>query len=454
MFNKDFYPTPTHVIESMGIDCNGKIVLEPSAGKGNIIDWLREAGAKEILACEINLDLAKIVKSKALFLKHDFFSVTPNDIGHIHMIIMNPPFGKGAKHILHAWNIAPAGCEIISLINNQSLENDYSNKRRELNTLIEDYGSSINLGNSFVDSERKTFAEIGLVKLYKPKGEQNEFDGFFMDEDPAEAQENGIMKYNAVRDVVERYINSVKCFEEHLILAEKMNRFTGPFNVGTFSFHIEYNNTVCAKDDFKKQLQKKAWKYLFGIMNLEKFVTSGVMKDVNSFVENQTKVPFTMKNIYKMFEIIVGTRENTFNRSLVEVVDRFTMHTNENRYCLEGWKTNAGYLLNKKIIIPYMVEMGYSKYLSPRYSQYGERVEDLIKVLCNLTATNYDRIPGLRDLCEKQKMQPNSWYDWGFFKIKGFKKGTLHMQFKNDETWAIINRAYAKVKGQVLPEKI
>ena len=39
-------------------------------------------------------------------------------------------------------------------------------------------------------------------------------------------------------------------------------------------------------------------------MNMEKYVTSGVMKDINKFVETQEKVPFTMKNIYKMLEII------------------------------------------------------------------------------------------------------------------------------------------------------
>ena len=40
MFNKDFYPTPKEVIMQMidGINLNEKVVLEPSAGKGNIVD--------------------------------------------------------------------------------------------------------------------------------------------------------------------------------------------------------------------------------------------------------------------------------------------------------------------------------------------------------------------------------------------------------------------------------
>ncbi len=46
MFGKDFYPTPAPVIEKMmlGVNVLDKIALEPSAGKGNIVDWLQGNG--------------------------------------------------------------------------------------------------------------------------------------------------------------------------------------------------------------------------------------------------------------------------------------------------------------------------------------------------------------------------------------------------------------------------
>ena len=42
-FNRDFFPTPVDVIDQMMqfSEVQGKIVLEPSAGSGNIVDWLR-----------------------------------------------------------------------------------------------------------------------------------------------------------------------------------------------------------------------------------------------------------------------------------------------------------------------------------------------------------------------------------------------------------------------------
>ena len=53
IFNRDFYPTPIDVIEKMliGVDISGKIILEPSAGSGNIVDYLNSRGAKKIIAC-------------------------------------------------------------------------------------------------------------------------------------------------------------------------------------------------------------------------------------------------------------------------------------------------------------------------------------------------------------------------------------------------------------------
>ena len=74
MFNADFYPTPKNVIFEMlqNFNATDKIILEPSAGKGDILDALQELGARELLFCEINEDLQKISQTKARFLVRIF----------------------------------------------------------------------------------------------------------------------------------------------------------------------------------------------------------------------------------------------------------------------------------------------------------------------------------------------------------------------------------------------
>ena len=48
MFNSELYTTPAEVIEIMlkGETIENKTILEPSAGKGDIVDYLNEYGAK------------------------------------------------------------------------------------------------------------------------------------------------------------------------------------------------------------------------------------------------------------------------------------------------------------------------------------------------------------------------------------------------------------------------
>jgi hypothetical protein len=189
-------------------------------------------------------------------------------------------------------------------------------------------------------------------------------------------------------------------------------------------------------------------------MKLHKFLTTGLMSDIKRFVETQTKYPFTMRNIFHMLDLLMTNRETLLMRSLVEAVEKFTQHTHENRYHVEGWKTNDGHLLARKFIIPYCVE--WCKYfdnkLSLRSSSYNDGISDLIKVLCYICGRNFDEVQDPRFVLNDLKCQPNTWYFCSFFRFKGFKKGTLHLEFQNESEWETLNRAYAKAKGYVLPE--
>jgi hypothetical protein len=241
MFNKDFFPTPLEVIETMteGEILNDKVILEPSAGKGDIIDFLINSGAKSVLACENNEDLKKILQTKCKVIESDFLNLTSDKVSHIDLIVMNPPFSADERHILHAYNIAPAGCKIISLCNLSTLENAYTDTRKELKTLVDNLGHWENLGDCFSEAERKTGVNVALIKIQKAgSSNKTEFEGFFMDEEPEEAQENGIISYNVVRDLVNRYVQAVKIYSEVLTVKERLNGVTGNFFGGELG--VEY----------------------------------------------------------------------------------------------------------------------------------------------------------------------------------------------------------------------
>ena len=122
-----------------------------------------------------------------------------------------------------------------------------------------------------------------------------------------------------------------------------------------------------------------------------------------------------------MLEIIAGTRESIMNRAIVEAVDTLTKYTDENRYGLPGWKTNAGHLLNQKFIVDWMIEYRDCNTLNPygiRYNSNYMHIVDLIKALCHITGTNFSGTTDLRDYFHgARRMQTNTWYDLDFFRV-------------------------------------
>lgn len=497
MFNPDFYPTPKEVIFQMleGVTIQDKIILEPSAGKGDIIDYLNDNGAEKVLFCEINEDLQAISQHKGKFLQADFLTLESSQISHIDLIVMNPPFSKDTEHIMHAFSIAPAGCKIIALCNAQTVENTYSQSRKELKQKIDLFGTYTNLGSCFQDSERATNVEIGLIVLQTPGAKYStEFEGFFLD-DEQEPDGEGIMSYNLVRDLVNRYVESIKIFDRQLEEAQRMNQLT----TGYFSVKIGMNMTDQDKPiqraDFKKEMQKSGWHFIFNRMNMQKHTTRGLRDDINTFVETQTNVPFTMKNIYQMLRLVAGTTEQRMDKAILEVFDKVTMHHHENRHHIEGWKTNSHYLLNQKFIFPDLCwqDQRWYKGQSSIQMDYSrvEVIEDLLKALCFITGDDYGKFATLRKTATHRYLifadgkfvhstyhyddfnraagrykeagrqvetQINDFcygevFDWSYFTVKCFKKGTIHFEFKDRELWGRFNQRVAKIKGFPLYEK-
>lgn len=469
MFDKDFYPTPPEVIAQMiaGYSLEGKTILEPSAGKGDIADFCIGSGAA-VIACEKHPELRKILATKCKVIADDFLTVTSDKVSHIDMIVMNPPFSADEKHILHAWFIAPDGCEIVALCNHNTISNRYSYDRKELGSIVQQYGSSTNLKDAFSTAERKTYTDIGLIRLKKPgQNNKSEFEGFFTDEEPAEAQFNGIMPYNFVRDLVNRYVAAVKLFDEQLESGNRMNNLLAGFYKSDMAFMVTDAQKPITRNDFKKDLQKKAWLFIFDKMKMDKYTTQGLKDDINKFVEQQSNIPFTMRNIYRMIEVVIGTQEQRMDKAIIDVFDRLTQHYYDNRYNVEGWKTNSHYLFNQKFILPYLATINYSGGMTMTHQErQAAMVEDLTKALCYITGRNYDEIGTLWSFLHKPaesnensykreyvKYQFNTWYEWGFFRFKGFKKGTMHFQFLNLDDWARLNQRIAKIKGYPLFEK-
>ena len=498
----DFYPTPPQVIETMleGLNLEGKRVLEPSAGSGNIVEALKARGA-EVIACEIDKDLQKILQTKCRIIADDFLTLTSDQVSHVDFIIMNPPFSRAADHINHAWKITPPGGKLIALCNSETIKNKYSKSREELGEAINRYGNAVDLGDCFSDSERKTGVNVSMVILDKPGENTNEFEGFFMEEDTEEKTGPGLMSYNVVRDLVNRYVGAIKIFDEQLETATRLRTLTKGFYGKKLGFQVTQDQAPIERNEFKKGMQKAGWMWIFSKLNMDKYATKGLKEDINKFVETQQNIPFTMRNIYKMLEIVLATTGQRMDKAILEVFDRVTSYHDDNKQGLPGWKTNSHYLLTRRFIMPNLTEVAWGGGIKANYSNNFALVEDLLKALCYVTGDNYDDMIELNQFlryryflvtedgkfvreykddpsmahvktCSDDKERLNwhkenlpgskilevdkqwgQWFEWSYFRIRAYKKGTIHFEFKDEDVWARFNQRVAKIKGYPLPEK-
>ena len=254
-----------------------------------------------------------------------------------------------------------------------------------------------------------------MIRLHKPKTDENEWQDYFFDteEDAPEAQANGLITYDFVRDCVNRYIGAVQMFDEVMEASKRINSLTSAIGAGDIRFGATLTtgntSTVITKDQYKKALQKKAWQWLFDKFNMDKYITRQVREDINTYVERQKNMPFTMKNIYRMVEMIVGTHGDRMNRVLVEAFDKICSFSAENSTAGEKWKTNSDYKINKRFILPFICDYdtrwaSLCQYVKVKYGRSRDDIEDVIKALCYMTGKDYNEQLSIDQFCQDEKI--------------------------------------------------
>lgn len=132
-----FFPTPRSIVEQMIEQADirpGMSVLEPSAGKGDILDVLREQPVwkdlEVVRAIEINQKLRGILQLKGYYLapEADFLQSTGWKVDRV---LMNPPFEKGQDidHVRHGYECLKPGGRLVAVMSEGSLQR--SDRRSE-----------------------------------------------------------------------------------------------------------------------------------------------------------------------------------------------------------------------------------------------------------------------------------------------------------------------------------
>lgn len=476
--NNDFFPTPKELtrkmIEKLGVDWRRRIkyILEPSAGKGDLINaykeiyeekinmngyWGNGANSKDLIIDVVEKDenLINILRGQGYnVVFDDFLEYKPSK--YYDLIIANFPFSEGDKHFLKAIEIqSRTGGEIIALINSQTLKNTYSNNRKYLAQLLSEYDAEIEyIENAFSEAERKTDVEVALVHVKIPMVKtETIFEREFKRDNP-EINFKDInaltVKMNKLQQLVFEYDLVIKStmtlFEEEIRINKLLEGFgmTSDISICNSNVHAK----KLSMNEFIENTNLKFWDRFIKETDLETRLPSKLRNSFRSDMQKQRNIAFNMDNVRYFYEQLIDSIPNSYEQTcgdLFEAVTRKYNYTdnewNKNIWGYSGWKTNNAYAIQKKIIIPC--------YLSAESFCYS-----LPDELLDLNIV-FNNIAGIRDNDEfkysgeihnriknKEKKIEST-----HFVMDSYKKGTLHVTFKDKKALAVFNYLGSKGKG-------
>jgi hypothetical protein len=167
-----FFPTPTELIAQLFRYANvsdNDLILEPSAGKGDILDYLAfKRNSKENLhAVEINPTLREMLKLKGYnVVANDFLSYNPSF--KYDKIIMNPPFEKGLDidHVNHALTMLKPNGILVSIMGEGTFFRSF-NKEKVFREKLDQMGAFVSptIKDAFKSAFNSTGVSVRIVQI-------------------------------------------------------------------------------------------------------------------------------------------------------------------------------------------------------------------------------------------------------------------------------------------------
>lgn len=458
--NKDFYPTPRALFYQL---MDGKRfidgrILEPSAGKGDLVKYIYELNRNaHVDAIENDPRLASLLMGDGISVVWDDF-LTYETFKEYDYIIMNPPFSNGVDHALKALELAEnqlSYCEIYAILNKETLANAYSNKRQDLLRKLDEHGAKIRyVSGAFTDAERRTDVEVALihVKVEKQGAGKSIYDKIpftnIGEKDSGAELSTALSTYvkpselQAKLNDIERLVleyetacNLTKKTFEAIRDKESFFRYIGEVNkrpnerVASFVHVVSKKYTSHDLNEELDRLRREYWRLILDTDEFAELLTNDARQELNKRLSVAEQMEINLSNIRMLLMALSYNRKDILVESVVAIFKRITKyHMNQystNIHYYNGWKTNDAYKINKKIIIPIKYEFD-SWDFADSYDRisYDVRnfIDDIIKAFQLLDPSVKGEFTALN----------NQEFECDLLRFKMFKNGNIHVWFKNE----------------------
>ncbi|HEX3047415.1 MAG TPA: DUF4942 domain-containing protein [Bacillota bacterium] len=474
MIGIEFYPTTVNLIEKMLSGINLLEIgsfLEPQAGKGDIADYICEkwnqlrhrwsaTDEKPDIDCiEIDANLRHVLKGKEYRVIHDDF-LTFQTYKQYDLIVMNPPFSNGDRHLLKALALQEHGGRVVCLLNAETLKKPFTRTRKDLARKLAEYRAEIEyISRAFKDAERPTGVEVALIKVHIPAAENHSviIEGLQSKEryEKTFTECESIVDADPIVAIVDRYNFEVKAGlmlidEYEAMKPYLLNSING--NVPIFELRVDGARGTITRNEYIKKVRSKYWEALFMSDVFMNNFTSKLRSEYIGKIKELQHYDFSLYNIYSIKAEVIKTMNRSIEETIIALFDEFSHkhhwydETSKNIHYYNGWRTNQSWYINEKVIIPLS---GYSwGNLRYTYGDVFEKLSDIEKVFNYLDGGRTDHVDLLTTLRQAQDAKITTKIQLKYFTVTFYKKGTCHFRFTNLELLKKFNLYGSQQKGR------
>lgn len=480
MFGVQFYPTPKPVVEMMmdKVDWSGvHFILEPSAGKGDIVDGVaqRMKGRRCQIECvEIDPDLREVLRGRGrCVVGDDFLRWTTHT--RYDLIVMNPPFRDGDKHLAHALDLMQHGGQIVCLLNAATLQRTESAFRADLHRRLKEYGATIEtLYGAFSGAERRTDVDVSLVYVNIPKAEDDDsiLEGLrgAVDVEDACGEVHDIVDSDFFRGLVQRYNFEARAGLEIIDRWERLKKYipaqddfheTPLMNLGITSKEHEHvaSGALSMANAYLRELRRKYWAAMFGSREMQEMMTYEVREKYMAKLEEFRAYDFTLSNILQIKIDLSKSLVSNIEDAILAMFEKLTFHhsmsKNTNVHYYNGWKTNDCCKIKPKVIVPFygLYDGRWGGFWSTHSAQsYLMELEKILTYLDNgrTGGLTCDKVIHETFVSSAPKYQGQKVH-FKYFDVEFKKKGTIHIFFTNAEVLKKFNIFGGRKKNWLPP---
>lgn len=471
------FPTTRVLCERLlnGIDWRQvQNVLEPSAGKGDLAEavarhvaavrdyyWNDDdlaRGKHEIDCIEIEPDLRATLKGKGFRVVHDDF-LTFQTAKQYDLIVGNPPFSRGAEHLLKMLELARYGGIVRCLLNAETLRNPYTFERKTLCKKLAELGAEIvYLPGEFESAERKTSVEVALVKVTIPDSLP---DSFIVEElecakraeeirsgEPSELASSDfvtaiVARYRFEIDVGAKLIREYNAVLPHLLNALRKSPDGSDYRKPILELKIDDRKASGpVLNSYVRFTRLKYWEALFQSPEFTARLTTELQKALFKKVEELADYEFSRPNILSIQADMTGQTIAGIEDAILKLFDELShehawfAESAKNVHFYNGWATNKAWKINEKVILPFYGKDWNGKI--DKYAAHG-KLSDIERCLSFLAGDKPPTIPLSRAIEVAHLAGWGKEVEAEHFTFKIYKKGTVHLRFKDEKLLARFN---------------